>query len=110
MLATPAGWTTWQSRFTKESDVIELNGASHGEEQPPCVLGISWDEKTQTTQLLFDSKEYKTWNFILAVLAMARQDAEHNLKLQQMANLQKAAAQQQQDQIIAQQVKRSLRG
>ncbi len=75
----------------------------NGTELP--TITIAWNQEVQAVGLKFDTKEFKTWDFIIAVLDMARQSAEMQKRVGQMQNLQQAGQQVMQ----AEAIKRSLK-
>jgi len=86
----------------------QQNGEQQKIAQLP-VIAVLWDEKSQVVHLQFDGGEngaFKRWEFVLAVLDMARRKAEDGLKMTQLANLQKQVAEQQQAQAIAAQLEK----
>ncbi len=79
----------------------------HGQEQQASELPktpsitIGWDAEAQGVTLHFKSNEFKTWDFVLALLDMAKQKAETLKRVAQMNALQQQAAQAHHDQVIA---------
>ena len=69
---------------------MELNGSP--DKIPALVLG--WDEKTQCVHLNFDNKQFRNWDFILAVLKMATLQAETQQKMSQVRAMQQQAMEQ----------------
>jgi hypothetical protein len=64
-------------------------------------LSIAWNAETQMVQLGFDPDHFKTWDFILAVLDMARQNAEQMKELAKLAAMQQRAKAHQENQVLA---------
>lgn len=54
--------------------------------QPAKVpeIKIGWDAEHQSIGLSFDTKEFKTWEFVLAVLKMAERRAEQEAEVARM--------------------------
>lgn len=75
-----------------------------GDPQAKNVILVRWDEATQSVQLKFEPSEFKTWAFVEAVLAMAKDAAQMHGRMQQMQQMQLAAAQQAADQRLAQKI------
>ena len=47
----------------------------------PPTLSITWNADEQTVGLKFQPSEFRNWQFVLAVLEMAKQAAEMNLRM-----------------------------
>lgn len=77
-----------------------MTGNGQQEEKP--TLKIVFDPATQSVAMEFDTKEVKTWEFILGLLEMARNYAEFRLAVKRAENMQQQAQQQMQDQMLAQ--------
>ncbi len=69
------------------------------------ALVITWDAQTHTVGVRFDSRHFKTWDFVIAVLDMAKQKAEETKRLGQIKHMQRQALEAAQDQAIAKQLK-----
>lgn len=69
----------------------------------PAIL-IGWDQETQQVALKFDSVHFQTWDFVLAVLDMARRQAEDKKKESLFNTMQNAA----QNQALEKQIRRNL--
>lgn len=67
----------------------ELNGAKEKILQVPA-LAIGWNEQEQRVQLTFDPAHFKTWEFILGILEMAKNEATARRQLVLMQNMQQA--------------------
>ena len=65
------------------------------------LIAIQWDPDTQEVMLDFKPAEFKTWDFVLAVLEMAKTYAEQRRKEAVMVAMQKAAMQAQANREIA---------
>lgn len=77
-------------------------------DQPPerlPTLAIGWNAELQAVSIKFDPLDFKTWDFVVATLDMAKQWAEHQRDIQRMANLQLA----QQQAAQANNIRRNLR-
>lgn len=62
------------------------------------AISIAFDPDAQIVHLQFDPNEFKTWDYILSLLNMARQKAEENQAIGRMLNakaMMEQAAQQQ---------------
>ena len=70
---------------------------------PAIVIG--WDEAAQAHAMQFNPAEFKTWDMVLAVLDMARSEAEFKRDLVRKASLVQAQRQAQSDMAIRQQLK-----
>ncbi len=49
----------------------------------PAIL-VGWDNDSQLVHLKFDTKQFKSWDFVLAVLEMAKSRAQDEKKKAQM--------------------------
>ena len=58
----------------------------------------------RVSKKLFDAKEFQNWEFVLAVLGIASENARQNLQQARLANLQQAAMERSQDQAIRRQI------
>lgn len=74
----------------------ELNG---GPKTLPSIK-IGFDETHQAVTLEFAPAEFKSWDFVIACLDMAKSQAEHNRNVGRMQALQAAAQQAQQEQSL----------
>lgn len=54
-------------------------------EIPTLKLDVRWDPQTQEVDLRFNSQEFRSWNFVVAVLDQAKAKAEMILRQQQTA-------------------------
>lgn len=74
------------------------------------AVSIGWDAEKQGIQFAFNTGEFKTWNFIIALLEMAKLKAESEQRFQdtaqRQAQLLAMAQQQQHDAAIMNQVMR----
>ncbi len=79
----------------------------NGDKPTPQVAGIhiDFDVNTQTVTLTFDQTQFRTWDFVLAVLDMAKRQAE----MMRQHALMNAAMQQQAQAQQAGQILRNLR-
>lgn len=57
----------------------------------PCILQVVWNPDTQQVALKFESSEFRTWEFVQAILHQASLVADENRKLALMAEAQKQA-------------------
>ena len=64
-------------------------------EQEVFTLQVNFDTETQTVGLGFNPQEYKTWEFVLAILEMARHKAEDAKRLAFMSAMQAQAQEEQ---------------
>ncbi len=65
-----------------------------GNGQTLPTIKVSLDAATQTVALDFDTKQFKTWDYLIAVLDMAKAHAEMNRRMAQNAAMQQMAQQQ----------------
>lgn len=56
------------------------------------TLIIEWDAEKQQAQVSFDSQQFKTWEFVLAVIEMAKLQSETNRRVAEVMSIQKQAA------------------
>lgn len=61
------------------------------------TIRLHWSAEKQAVETEFDPKEFKTYEFIIACLDMAKADMEFKRNMTRMANMQKA----QQEAIVA---------
>lgn len=61
--------------------------AAPGVDLPAVTVG--WDSVTQGVHLDFDPAEFRSWNFVIAILKMAVGAAEHQQKVSMLAQAQK---------------------
>lgn len=73
--------------------------------KPGNVIELAFDPKTQDVSITFDNSVYKTWEFLIAVLDMAKAKAQHMQKMTLAANMQRSAMAQAQNAAIAQKLK-----
>lgn len=69
------------------------------------ILAIAWMPEKQKVELRFaagEQGEFKTWDFVLGILDMAKQKAEEQKRMGQLAALQQMQAQAARDQAILQ--------
>lgn len=57
----------------------------------PTII-IEWDADRQQAVVSFDSTQFKTWEFVLAVIEMAKLHAETNRRVAEVMNIQRQAA------------------
>lgn len=69
-----------------------------------CII-LEFDPETQSVTTKFDPREFKTWDFVLAVLDMGKRHAEQTAEIVRMQAMQQAAMQQAQANGIAQKLK-----
>ena len=62
----------------------------NGQDKQLPTLEISWDNSKQLIGFAFDPKEFKTWDFVIALLDMAKGQAEQRRRETQMAVMQQA--------------------
>ena len=60
-------------------------------EQPIKKLVLEWNPERQDVGLSFDPAEFKSWEFIIAILEMAKQKAGGIQKVMQMQHMQQQA-------------------
>jgi 2-keto-3-deoxy-L-rhamnonate aldolase RhmA len=70
----------------------------------PCIA-VAWDAESQQVAMKFDPLAFKTWDMVLAVLEMAKRQAEQSLRVQQAQMMQQAMLESQQ----AENIRRNLR-
>lgn len=68
------------------------------------TLAIGWDSELQSVALNFNPDQFKTWDFVIAVLDMAKQKAQEAQRMAALARMQKM----EQDRRIAEQIRRSV--
>ncbi len=66
-----------------------------GPKQLPAIA-IGWNAEAQIVEIQFDPAHFKTWDFVIALLDMAKLQAENNRRLAQL----RAMQQQSQDEAI----------
>lgn len=59
------------------------------------VIAVAWDEKKQIVGIQFDKAEFRTWDFVIAVLDMAKAQADQHRRMAQIAAMQQQAVEQQ---------------
>ncbi len=79
---------------------------TNGHAKPPPRLVVEWLAERQVVNLQFAPTDFRTWDFVLAVLGMARQKAEQQQKLALGAALQQQMEQAAADQRMASQILR----
>lgn len=57
------------------------------------TLALVWDAEAQRVRLQFDPADFRTWEFVIALLEMAKQAAEMNLRMAHAQAMQQAQAQ-----------------
>jgi hypothetical protein len=72
----------------------------------PAIV-ITFDAQQQAVGLHFDPRTFKTWDFVLALLGMAKAKAEMAKKLAEVQGFQQAAQRQAQEMALARQLKLS---
>ena len=72
--------------------------------KPAPAVTLLYNPVTQTVELEFKPEEFRTWDFVLAVLRMGIDQAKSHRQLAQMQNMQRAA----QEQAEAQAIRRRL--
>jgi hypothetical protein len=82
-----------------------LSGGNGEKAQLPAIA-VGWDAEAQGIQLQFDPGQFKTWEFVLAVLEMAVRHAETQHRLGSLQKAQLLQAQALQEEAI----RRQLRG
>jgi len=73
-------------------------------EQPAELptIKIIWNPETQSVSVSFPTKEFKNWDFVCAVVEMAKVQCEDQRKQVLLANMQRQMMEQQKSQAIAQ--------
>ena len=71
--------------------------------QPAVVIG--WDGEKQGVAITLDPAQVKNWSFAKALLLMAVEVAEQQIKVAQVAGMQQAMIEQQQAQQLAQKLR-----
>lgn len=66
---------------------------------------VSWDPVAQRVGVQFKNNEFKTWDFVLAVLDMATKSVEANARAANLIAMQQAAMEQQRDAALAQRLR-----
>lgn len=74
-----------------------------GPKQLPAIM-VGWNAESQTVHLAFDNQQFKTWDFVITLLEMAKLQAEDKKRMAVMANLQ----QQSQERAMAERVRQAL--
>lgn len=81
---------------------MEINGKkAEGHE-----IRIVFDPEKQATSIQFKAEEFKTWDFVLAVLGMAKDAAELQRNVLRMNAMQQQAVEQARAQQLAMQLRR----
>lgn len=75
------------------------------EKKVPALV-VGYDEAAQDVVLQFDTRVFRSWTFVLAVLEMARRKAEVHKRLGEMEQLQAQAADQARAMAIHEQIRR----
>jgi len=73
--------------------------------QLPTIM-IGWDEEAQVVRLHFQPEQFQKWEFVLAILDMARREAEGQLALGRAQAVGQLMQQAQQDAAVKQQILR----
>ncbi len=63
-------------------------------------ITITFDPETQGIGIGFDSKDFKTWDFVVAILGIAKDQAEHNRDVARMQAMQQKAMAEHQSRVI----------
>ena len=72
-----------------------------GPQQLPAIT-IGWDSYHQLVRVHFDTDQFRTWDFALAVLDMAKKEIERQQKTAMINQMQQQASEAQQAQALAQ--------
>jgi hypothetical protein len=64
---------------------------NNGDQKYPAIKVI-WNPETQAVALDFDPKEFKTWNFVLALLGMGIETGKQQMKMDQVKGMMQAQA------------------
>lgn len=70
------------------------------------TLVVTWDPEAQEASFSFDTRAFKTWEMVAAVLQMALKKAEFNVNYSNMQRARAAEAEQQQAAMLRQQILR----
>lgn len=73
---------------------------ANGEMQQFPTIKVAWNEETHQVGVAFDTREFKTWDFVISVLEMAKRQAETQARIVQMNALQAQAQEQAQIQAL----------
>ena len=94
--------------MSNEASGINGNGEAgqvpEGKQLPAIAIG--WDAEVQDVAVQFDPKSFKTYEFVIAVLDMAKSKMEKIVKMQHVQQLQANAAEAQRTQALMQKLKR----
>ena len=71
----------------------------------PCIV-LAWDQDAQSVRVQMDPAQFKTWEFVLAVLEMAKSWATFQQRNGQAVAMQQAMA----EQARLQDIQKTLRG
>jgi hypothetical protein len=63
-------------------------------------IEVLWDHGRQKVGLKFDTADFVTWDFIIAILEMAKMEAESQRKIAQMVAMQRQIDMAQQDEAL----------
>ena len=66
----------------------------NGQAKALPTLEITWDNSKQLIGFAFDPQEFKTWDFVIALLDMAKGQAEQRRRETQLAVMQQAVQEQ----------------
>lgn len=90
--------------MSQQSKILGVDNSANGEEQKVPYVVILWNQQTQQVGLQFNSDDFRTWDFLIAVLDMAKRKAEDHRRVQQLQAMQ----QQQVEAMQIEAVKRNL--
>lgn len=68
------------------------------------TIEVAWNAAEQSVGVRFDSKEFRNWEFVLAVLEMAKQQVEVTMRQQHAVFMMQAQAQARQEAAIKKQL------
>jgi hypothetical protein len=71
---------------------------------PEKCIKLIWDDESQGVAVQFNAAEFKTWDFVLGILEMARMKAEFAKRMTEMQNIQALHQQVNHDQRIRRQL------
>ena len=58
-------------------------------------ITLAWDQEKQSVFIEFQTEQFKTWDFVVGVLGIAKDQAEFNRNMARAADMQRQAAEQQ---------------
>ena len=63
----------------------------HQEAKELLTMAVLYDPDTQSIGLRFDNAQFRNWEFVIGVLDMAKQKAEHMKRMAEIAMIQQQA-------------------